>query len=182
MPVMRRRIFSFASVLSMLLCLATVALWVRSYGYYDGITILLPHPWSHLNLTQVRGTVQLRVVRAWPYPIGAGVASVDLATLGSWLPPSGAKDRMLRPLSFELRYFDTRGSGKDARFYVLALPHWLLLGLLAIVPALFVWRRSRVRARLSGRTCTVCDYDLRATPDRCPECGTPVGTAKTLQA
>jgi len=47
----------------------------------------------------------------------------------------------------------------------------VLLG--AILPALRYWRSRRL-ARLpkSGR-CLQCGYDLRASPHRCPECGSP---------
>jgi len=47
--------------------------------------------------------------------------------------------------------------------------HWALLVGLSSIPLIVSWIRRR--ARLKPGTCAVCGYDLRATPDRCPECG-----------
>jgi len=51
------------------------------------------------------------------------------------------------------------------------VPYWslLLICLLPTASKLLSWIRSR-RLTKSG-CCTVCGYDLRATPERCPECG-----------
>jgi hypothetical protein len=62
----------------------------------------------------------------------------------------------------------------------IALPCSLLSPLTAVLP-LFWYRRKRAdaRNRRSNRIlCTHCGYDLRATPDRCPECGTVRGKAE----
>lgn len=52
------------------------------------------------------------------------------------------------------------------------IPYWSL-AVVAVVPLVpsELWRRRRQR-RMSGSCCSRCGYDLRATPNRCPECGT----------
>ena len=54
--------------------------------------------------------------------------------------------------------------------YIWALPYWKLAALSAAGPLLRAYHRLRPRRARPGH-CQRCDYDLRATPDRCPECG-----------
>ncbi len=56
------------------------------------------------------------------------------------------------------------------RFVELILPYWLVL-LLTLVPFPWLRRRTRRAHRASEGRCLRCGYDLRASPQRCPECG-----------
>jgi hypothetical protein len=60
-----------------------------------------------------------------------------------------------------------------------AVPLWFLLLVSLVMPALALrrWRRERVRRQIDH--CRHCGYDLRATPERCPECGhVPAGVTR----
>ena len=66
----------------------------------------------------------------------------------------------------------------------LAIPHWLVCALTTLLPAWWSFRRLRQRHRIARRRknglCLNCGYDLRASKERCPECGKPVPPAHTM--
>jgi hypothetical protein len=64
-------------------------------------------------------------------------------------------------------------SGFSQRIGIL-LPVWFPSLLFTILPSFWLRRRMILRKRHRLGLCRHCGYDLRATPSRCPECGTVV--------
>ncbi len=63
-------------------------------------------------------------------------------------------------------------AGHPFTVHRLRISYWLAAALFALMPAVFIIRTIRQRMRYKPGQCRKCGYDLRATPDRCPECGT----------
>lgn len=72
------------------------------------------------------------------------------------------------------------GGGYRYATTLVGLPLWFVAIPAGFLPAWWVRatvQRDRIRYRVTQRLCASCGYDLRATPDRCPECGTEVTKA-----
>ena len=74
-----------------------------------------------------------------------------------------------RPIYWELRYHHRRGGT-----FRLGIPFWLPLAFAMAPPLWWVVQRVQARLRYGSGLCQTCGYDLRASRDRCPECGTPI--------
>lgn len=87
-----------------------------------------------------------------------------------WLPP----DRYIIGLGYESSassWPNFNGVTVTQRRTTVALPFWLIV-LLTAVPSLLVLRGRFIRRRrLRTNRCVSCGYDLRSSPERCPECG-----------
>ena len=178
---MKRRLVSLAAAASLLLCVATVALWVRSYWRGDTFGYL----WDD------NGRVGLSVRNTWSMQSNTGELAFGAAALTTLRrPPSGTgwqlesrkagRGQMLRSFAGS---FSTPASGWflgigvvfiDERGYALralALPHWFVVLLTAVAPSLRPLAVLRPPHASRSGLCPTCSYDLRATPERCPECG-----------
>ncbi len=182
----KRRLFTGLSVASLLLCVATLAPWVRSdyradFVQHDWVGELTVQRWrieskrgcfSSVFRREGRGeeVLELGGTNFSNYEVPDG----DVGDLregvenGPVFPqrPDLHSTGWFHGFGFWLRRPDPIESHQA--FWV---PHWSVTLLFAIAPALRLRGAIRSRRRHRAGRCPTCGYDLRATPDRCPECG-----------
>jgi hypothetical protein len=87
-------------------------------------------------------------------------------------PDSGWYERMWTKGGFQVARAEVSQGGLSVVVRSVTVPIWsisLALGLYPFLRAVRLWRSRRHHRR---GLCPACGYDLRATPDCCPECGT----------
>jgi hypothetical protein len=187
----RRRLFNLAAVVSLVLLVSVGVLWPRSYWQIDQV-------WWHSYVSD-NGSVLIR--RYWTISSGNGGLwlHVDTHTMGPAAYAANAPGiRALYPKGkaaqwessvltnqFQLSSFhhflgflhaplSSKTPIASVRTHWWRVPYWAVALTAAILP--WQWLALRRRWRLSYRRqnhlCLRCGYDLRASPDRCPECGT----------
>jgi predicted amidophosphoribosyltransferase len=69
-----------------------------------------------------------------------------------------------------------------ATYWIVVLPHWFITIVFAILPAVWLRHRLRLRRRVKSRLCRRCGYDLRFSAGRCPECGEAIDGEASVPA
>jgi hypothetical protein len=187
-----RRLFTFFSVASLLLCTAVCVLWVRSFWSYDrlsyyqcrmegddqavgfaaaigsdrGMLWIGEYRVRHLQLPPDAAAFKKSYLSGPRWRVrSAPVGHYSQSTL---LPATG-------PTLFALAGHELRESRVSGSFVSHGLeagiPTWSPAALLSLAPLAQVSRRLLRRGCRSRGLCPSCGYDLRATPGRCPECG-----------
>jgi hypothetical protein len=177
---MRGWIFTLATALSAVLFVAVCVLWARSEMVRDYAWVFLPWP--------ADATVGGRRLKV-DFDSGAGQVSVAWKV---WPVAERERMRQFNPLAGEDVYHETF---KDLPKHYARLdaptmwnrigfmwfsgsthssihaPYWALALFTAGLPGFWMATRRRRRLRKMAGRCMACGYDLRATPERCPECG-----------
>jgi hypothetical protein len=157
---MKRRLLNVTTFLSLLACVASAVGWVRSHAVSDLAFYTSPGvSWSARVVTG-RGGVG--------FVLDHDVRSSEVSRPGwHWdvtSPPGGyARGGWQTRLGFTV-------SGGGGLFSV-AAPFWSLCLLFALPVGTSIVLRRRATRRAQQGKCPACGYDLRASPDRCPECG-----------
>jgi hypothetical protein len=149
-----RRSFNLLALICLLLSLVLGALWVRGLFKRDQI-IFSVGGWK----------CALAVFPQHAYFLAIDARSQVIATdlrTGLLQYPSRA------------RYWEIQYQHRPGGALRIGIPFWLPL-LFTIVPPLW-WLFSKMQKlhRRRDGLCRECGYDLRASRERCPECGTPI--------
>ena len=184
---LRRAFVIGAPVLGAALLVGGGTLWCRSYYRADEFGVQAKR-WTPDRWTFARGRLHseqgrcrigfdlddtgdpewLRYFRKMPI----GPTFVHKSRPAAWATfPNPGVERWWYRLGFALRENPYREPTRIS--YMAGFPHWMLLliGGVSCAPAAAGVRPLQRRRRRRQGLCETCGYDLRASPDRCPECG-----------
>ena len=188
----RRRLwpaaFTLATTVTSLLFVATAWVWVRSYWWEDifwadHVEAVMPFSHPAFKLDHRFGARRFMFWSRgdqlmWRVCIKGDLDQYEGLGWARGVSTQGRVDKPLRRrpfFSYGGYWDDEPGVGRRWAWDLYA-PAWAVAAVLAVLPATWAarwWQRHRRRAR-SPHACRSCGYDLRMTPDRCPECGAAV--------
>ena len=129
--------------------------------------------WTQNILGLGRGGVGYRRFVQWvPYDVGG-----DIIEHPHWVEPAAypalGSNRLFYGFQFERSAIDGGESDSGPQHnkdlvVTVPIPVLILIFFAGSMPYFFAWRQRK--RRRSGQ-CATCGYDLRATANRCPECG-----------
>ena len=169
----RRWLFNALTALSLVLFAGAAAFWVRSFWRTECLTYLSPT--SEWSLESDKRCIAIELFRnkpPWHQPT-RWVVRTGPVTIQRW-----PHQTFLERMGFE--YWPPRDLRAQHQCFLVMAPDWFLCLISLLCPAWWLmrrWRRATRRERLG--LCRECGYDLRATPERCPECGTAVAVARS---
>jgi len=194
---MKRCLCNTVCIVLLLLSTGSVIVWVRSQGHWE--------TWAIVR-SDARGPDRVATV-GWSIEYLAGRIRLNYygmtdppheELLGNWLGSHTlynmrpSEDRLepnnsLYPtlynfafMGLAVHYEPVEPVYQGSRQWLaIVAPLWLITLMAAIAPALQLWRWVRWRRLLSVGHCKICGYDLRASKDRCPECGMAVPATTT---
>jgi hypothetical protein len=182
-----------ATALSLILCLAAVALWARSYWKADGIgrasgwEVATPTgnnvAWAQMQFISNRQGIIFAAYRGFEPAAGSAMYLRDAKTHWSW-----SHEIWIVNLKNELRVpgiglfigrdhdaVSNSGTLISQQFTTaIGSPHWLVAAIFGILPVVRLIRH--IHRRKNAGVCLVCNYDLTGNVSGvCPECGTAIG-------
>jgi hypothetical protein len=163
---MRRRLVTILASVSLVLFAATLGLWVQSHFVDDMLLYRVKHGdsgFSEYMLEDVRGSLF--------FATHTSPASLP-PTVRDGFDHERVDASRVRVMKETLVWRIGFGFNRQPGGWVLQLPLWLFAIVFLAGPAYVFSLRMRTRRRARAGRCAACGYDLRASPERCPECGT----------
>jgi hypothetical protein len=177
--IVRRVFLTFTLFFCGMLCAASGALWAHSHFRDDWITFnalwkddkSAPSYRRTFYLGSFDGNLSINaIVEARPADV-IPFTEDPCAGEPGWNFFSSIQRSNSGALNWSAPRFDRRYQSLNGGFLLyLNFPHWVVV-LMTLAPFVAAHLRRRRKNRFSDAACRNCGYDLRATPQRCPECG-----------